>query len=75
MRLRNKWLRLLKGLSPERNLDCITFGKVYSRDPFDCGNPQCALCSFGKVTHPKEKRLRQKRVSQDEINAANEIDS
>jgi hypothetical protein len=75
MRLRNKWLRLLRNLSPERSLDCITFGKVYSRDPFDCGNPQCGLCSFSKVTHPKEKRLRQKRVSQDEVSEAQDYDA
>jgi len=75
MRLRNKWLRLLRNLSPQRNLDCITFGKVYSRDPFDCGNSQCTLCSYGKVTHPKGERLRQKRISLDEINAADEIDT
>ncbi len=75
MRLRNKWLRLLRNLSPERSLDCITFGKVYSRDPFDCGNPQCALCSYGKVFDRKGKRLRQKRVSLAEINEAQEVDA
>ena len=75
MRLRNKWLRLLRNLSPERSLDCITFGKVYNRDPFDCGNPQCGLCSYGKVTHPKEKRLRQKRVSLVEINEDQGVDA
>jgi hypothetical protein len=66
MRLRNKWLRLLHNLSPERGLDCITFGKVYSKDPIDCGNPRCKLCSYAKVLHSKEKRLLEKRVAKNE---------
>jgi len=67
MRLRNKWLRLLHNLSPERGLDYITFGKVYSKDPIDCGNPRCKLCSYAKVLHSKEKRLLGKEAVKNEL--------
>lgn len=65
-RLRNKWLRLLCNLDNGISPDCITFGKVYSKDPIDCGNPRCKLCSYAKVLRSKEKRLLEKRVAKNE---------
>jgi hypothetical protein len=56
MRLRDKWKSLLKAIDPSRNLECVTFGRIYSGDPIDCGNPRCPLCSFSKVIRPKERR-------------------
>lgn len=66
-RLRAKWLRLLKTLHPERNLECITFGKVFNTDPFDCGNPKCGVCSYGKVYKTKRPRLLEKRRTRSEL--------
>jgi hypothetical protein len=66
-RLRNKWLRLLGSLNNGINPDCITFGKVYSKDPLDCGNPRCKLCSHGKVLHKKERRLLGKGAAKKEL--------
>lgn len=55
-RLCQKWRNLLRNLDPDRDLNCITFGKVYSIDPMDCGNPKCSLCSFGKMHLRKVRR-------------------
>lgn len=57
-RLRERWFRLLSRLDPDRNLECISFGRVFSQDPFDCGRPDCLLCSREKVLHRKAKRVR-----------------
>ena len=59
-RLRNKWLKLLKGIDHDRNLQCITFGRIYNSDPLDCGVPRCTLCSYQKVHKRKYRRSRQK---------------
>ena len=67
VRLRSKWLKLLGSLDNGINPDHITFGKVYSKDPIDCGNPRCKLCSYAKVLHSKKKRLLEKRVAKDEF--------
>lgn len=47
-RLQAKWMNFLKQNSPNRNLECITFGKIYTRDPIDCGVPECKYCSWSK---------------------------
>lgn len=61
LRLRNKWLHLLKSMDPDRSLDCIKFGRIFSGDPIDCGNPRCPLCSFGKVLKRKEQRAKTRK--------------
>lgn len=66
-RLRNKWLRLLNNLDNGINPDCITFGRTYNSDPFDCGNPRCKLCSSEKILHSKEKRLLEKKAIKSEL--------
>lgn len=55
-KLRTKWARILQALDPERSTECLSFGRIFSRDPFDCGKPGCALCSYEKVLHRKARR-------------------
>lgn len=65
-RLRRKWLNLLKVLDPNRSEECVTFGKVFSSDPIDCGNPKCGLCSWGKVFRSKDNRIRNRMEERDQ---------
>lgn len=71
LRLQKKWEKFLRSVDPQRNLECITFGKIFSRDPIDCGNPKCLLCSSDKVLHRKkgraEARKEERRVLGDEF--------
>ena len=60
-RLRQKWLNLLKGIDPDRDKKCITFGRIFSGDPIDCGNPKCPLCSWSKVYRPKDNRIKNRK--------------
>ena len=60
-------MRLLGSLDNGINPDCIIFGKVYSKDPIDCGNPRCKLCSYDKILHRKEKRFLGKRAAKSEF--------
>lgn len=49
-------------------MECLTFGRIFSSDPIDCGNPRCPLCSFGKVLKGKKhraKRRREERLQRD----------
>lgn len=67
LRLRNKWLQLLKKVDPARDLKCITFGRVFSKDPFDCGIPNCPLCSYNKALdrrRDRKERRRQERLAE-----------
>lgn len=66
-KMQNKWLRLLKSTDPRRDLKCLSFGKVFSTDPFDCGSPQCPLCSYGKVFHPKLHRIENRKAEQQAV--------
>lgn len=61
LRLRDKWLRILKNKYPDMDLNKVTFGRVHSKDPLDCGNPQCQICSADKVLRTKSRRLAQRR--------------
>lgn len=65
LRLRSKWLHLLKGMDPNRSIECLKFGRIFSGDPIDCGNPRCPLCSFGKVLKSKEQRIKRRREERD----------
>lgn len=69
-RLRRKWLNLLQKMSPTRDLECLTFGRVFSQDPIDCGSPRCPICSFEKILHSKRDRIlrrKEERKAQKEL--------
>lgn len=77
-RLLKRWKHLLSSVDSERSLECISFGRVFSRDPFDCGHPQCPLCSHEKVFYPKRNRILNRymeRVELSEFLQENEIDA
>jgi hypothetical protein len=60
-RIMKNWKSLSRSLSGMVPEDQLSFGRVYSKDPFDCGTPNCGLCSYGKNVHPKMKRLESKK--------------
>jgi hypothetical protein len=67
-RLKKNWERFSRGLSdplPEKGL---SFGRIYSKDPYDCGRPGCCLCSPSRNTNPKERRLKVKRELKEILN-------
>lgn len=51
-RLLAKWERTFKICGDRDRLAKLSYGKVFKQDPFDCGNPQCGICTGWKV---KEK--------------------
>lgn len=55
-RLQSKWGLILKHQDPDRDTSCLSFGRIFSRDPIDCGSPNCLLCSYDKVLHRKSRR-------------------
>lgn len=65
-RLRKKWLNLLLGLDPNRDVKCTTFGRIFSGDPIDCGSPRCPLCSWGKVFRSKESRIKNRKEEREQ---------
>jgi len=62
-RLQDKWNRILKQISPNRNLECITFGRIYTKDPQDCGVPECKYCSWEKRFDNSRTSLRKEERS------------
>lgn len=65
-RLRNKWLKLLKGMDIGIHEDALTFGKIFSQDPLDCGNPRCGICSMEKVHQRKLDRVARRKEERKE---------
>jgi hypothetical protein len=56
-RILNNWNRELKHFE-FMNHETLSFGRVQSSDPFDCGRPNCGICSRHKKY--KEPRIRVK---------------
>ena len=46
-RLLNKWNFQLKHYDYMQHVD-LSIGKIYSKDPFDCGRSNCGVCSLHK---------------------------
>ena len=53
-RLKNKWSRLNKHLDFISD-PSLSFGKIFKKDPLDCGNTKCAICSRGKLFSNRKK--------------------
>lgn len=66
-RLVKKWVSLSQRINLSVS-DSLKFGKIYSQDPLDCGNPRCRVCSGDKILKPKYKRQKVKRETREEIN-------
>lgn len=47
-RLLRKWSNELKHYSYMENCKALSFGKIYSKDPFDCGRADCGVCHLHK---------------------------
>jgi hypothetical protein len=65
--LRRKWIRISGKDVLLQEPNPLSFGKIFSKDPYDCGTPRCPLCSFGKVFHPKRERLLRRREERTSI--------
>jgi len=62
-RLQDKWNHILSHQFPDLKGECITFGRIYSKDPLDCGNPKCGLCSHAKNYDTSRTSLRKEERS------------
>lgn len=47
-RLVSKWTKELKHTDHNMDMSVLNFGRIFSKDPMDCGNPKCGLCSGNK---------------------------
>jgi hypothetical protein len=69
-RLQKKWTALLKHFSDYGiSTKSLSFGRIFSKDPMDCGIPNCQVCSFGKEhSNARTQTRKEERNSLSEYN-------
>lgn len=66
-KLRKKWSDYLKHNSMGCSPKSLSFGRIYSQDPLDCGNPRCLVCSLDKLLFSKKERVLKRKEEREAL--------
>ena len=76
-RLINKFKKLQQKHNYSINDDQLSFGRIFSKDPIDCGRPNCYMCGsynwLFDTTKPKQNNIDFSNYEYDYINYYDDV--
>lgn len=69
-RIYMNWVYQCKKDGCRYKLESLSFGRVFKQDPWDCGYPQCNVCTSWKV---EDNTKRRQSLRKDERDALKDI--
>lgn len=67
-RIYSNWVRNVKLSQSQYKLESLSFGKVFKQDPWDCGVPQCTMCTGWRVEDKAKRRASLRKAERQALN-------